>query len=140
VPVLSNIDPSVFPAISGANPVKDMEALGIIESFSVASLIEGADVMALTYDQLIAWAKNVADATGQLVAKAAGRTATGEHTRRIDRQNTDGVVRPVRFVIVVGGGIRLLVGSGGGCLFDVGLRHGNRRCTIFCVPLGPLGA
>ncbi|MEM9442162.1 MAG: ABC transporter substrate-binding protein [Pseudomonadota bacterium] len=27
-------------------------------------LPEGADVMALTYDQLIAWAKNVADATG----------------------------------------------------------------------------
>jgi multiple sugar transport system substrate-binding protein len=28
-------------------------------------LPEGADVMALTYDQLIAWAKNVAEATGQ---------------------------------------------------------------------------
>ena len=52
--VLSNIDPSVFPAISGANPVTDMEALGVIESFSVASLIEAADAAAKAADiQLI---------------------------------------------------------------------------------------
>ncbi len=44
--VLSNIDPSVFPAISGANPVDNMDALGIIESFSVTSLIEAADAAA----------------------------------------------------------------------------------------------
>ncbi|NNM29220.1 MAG: BMC domain-containing protein, partial [Akkermansiaceae bacterium] len=37
--VLSNIDPSVFPAISGANPVEELDALGVIESFSVTSLI-----------------------------------------------------------------------------------------------------
>ena len=40
---LSNLDPSVFPAISGANPVDKLDALGIIESFSVTSLIEAAD-------------------------------------------------------------------------------------------------
>ena len=44
--VLSNIDPSVFPAISGANPVEQMDALGVIESFSVTSLIEAADAAA----------------------------------------------------------------------------------------------
>ena len=44
--VLSNIDPSVFPAISGANAVGELEALGVIESFSVASLIEAADAAA----------------------------------------------------------------------------------------------
>ena len=44
--VLPNIDRSVFPAISGANPVEKLEALGIIESFSVASLIEAADTAA----------------------------------------------------------------------------------------------
>ena len=44
--VLSNIDPSVFPAISGANPVDNTDALGIIESFSVTSLIEAADAAA----------------------------------------------------------------------------------------------
>jgi microcompartment protein CcmL/EutN len=34
---------SVFPAIAGAANVENYDALGIIESFSVASLIEGAD-------------------------------------------------------------------------------------------------
>ncbi len=52
--VLSNIDPSVFPAISGANPVEKLEALGVIESFSVTSLIEAADTAAKAADvQLI---------------------------------------------------------------------------------------
>jgi microcompartment protein CcmL/EutN len=41
--VIPNLHESVFPAISGASKVEDMEALGIVESFSVASLIEGAD-------------------------------------------------------------------------------------------------
>ncbi|MFA6542349.1 MAG: BMC domain-containing protein, partial [Bacteroidota bacterium] len=34
---------SIFPAISGTTKVEELEALGIIEAFSVASLIEGAD-------------------------------------------------------------------------------------------------
>lgn len=52
--VLSNIDPSVFPAISGANPVAEMDALGVIESFSVTSLIQAADAAAKAADiQLI---------------------------------------------------------------------------------------
>ena len=52
--VLSNIDPTVFPAISGANPVEKLEALGVIESFSVTSLIEAADAAAKAADvQLI---------------------------------------------------------------------------------------
>jgi microcompartment protein CcmL/EutN len=33
----------VFPAIAGSTKVETLEALGIVESFSVASLIEGAD-------------------------------------------------------------------------------------------------
>jgi len=41
--VIPNIHESVFPAISGATKVEALEALGIVESFSVASLIEGAD-------------------------------------------------------------------------------------------------
>jgi microcompartment protein CcmL/EutN len=41
--VIPNLHESVFPAIAGSNKVEDLEALGIIESFSVASLIEGAD-------------------------------------------------------------------------------------------------
>ncbi len=44
--VIPNVHESIFPAMSGVNQVGELEALGIIESFSVASLIEGADAMA----------------------------------------------------------------------------------------------
>lgn len=44
--IIANVHESIFPAISGINKVEHLEALGIIESFSVASLIEGADAMA----------------------------------------------------------------------------------------------
>lgn len=41
--IIPNVHPSVFPAISGTSKVDMLEALGIVESFSVASLIEAAD-------------------------------------------------------------------------------------------------
>ncbi|MCL4851263.1 MAG: BMC domain-containing protein [Bryobacteraceae bacterium] len=41
--VIPNVHEAIFPAISGITKVERLEALGIIESFSVASLIEGAD-------------------------------------------------------------------------------------------------
>lgn len=41
--VIPNLHESIFPAVSGVNKAEALEALGIIESFSVASLIEGAD-------------------------------------------------------------------------------------------------
>lgn len=41
--VIPNVHESVFPAISGTTRIEALEALGVIESFSVASLIEGAD-------------------------------------------------------------------------------------------------
>lgn len=41
--VIPNVHESVFPAISGATKAEAVQSLGIIESFSVASLIEGAD-------------------------------------------------------------------------------------------------
>lgn len=41
--VIPNVHKDIFPAISGTNQVDNLEALGIIESFSVASLIEAAD-------------------------------------------------------------------------------------------------
>ena len=41
--VIPNLHESVFPAISGTSKVEVLEALGVVESFSVASLIEGAD-------------------------------------------------------------------------------------------------
>ncbi len=44
--VIPNLHESVFPALGGSVKVEKMEALGILESFSVASLIEGADAAA----------------------------------------------------------------------------------------------
>jgi microcompartment protein CcmL/EutN len=41
--VIPNLHEAVFPAIAGSSKVEVLEALGILESFSVASLIEGAD-------------------------------------------------------------------------------------------------
>ena len=41
--VIPNLHEAVFPAISGSSKVEVLSALGIVESFSVASLIEGAD-------------------------------------------------------------------------------------------------
>jgi microcompartment protein CcmL/EutN len=41
--VIPNVHESVFPAISGTTKVETLEALGVLESFSVASLIEAAD-------------------------------------------------------------------------------------------------
>jgi microcompartment protein CcmL/EutN len=41
--VIPNLHEMVFPAIAGSSKVEELEALGILESFSVASLIEGAD-------------------------------------------------------------------------------------------------
>jgi microcompartment protein CcmL/EutN len=41
--IIPNVHPDVFPAMSGSTGVEQLDALGIIEAFSVASLIEGAD-------------------------------------------------------------------------------------------------
>ena len=41
--VIANLHPSVFPAISGVAHLPKLLALGVIEAFSVASVIEAAD-------------------------------------------------------------------------------------------------
>ncbi|MDR3589837.1 MAG: BMC domain-containing protein [Negativicutes bacterium] len=41
--VLPNIHSSVFPALSGCTEIKELKALGVIESYSVASAITAAD-------------------------------------------------------------------------------------------------
>jgi len=40
---IANVHESIFPAISGVSKVEQLEALGVIEAFSVAALIEGAE-------------------------------------------------------------------------------------------------
>ncbi len=46
--VIPNIHPSVMPAIAGTNVIETVGALGIIEAFSVASLLEAADTAVKT--------------------------------------------------------------------------------------------
>jgi microcompartment protein CcmL/EutN len=41
--VIANVHPSVFPAISGVSHLPELKALGVIEGFTVASVIEAAD-------------------------------------------------------------------------------------------------
>ncbi len=41
--LIPNVHPQVFPAITGTQELPPLQALGIIETFSVASLIEAAD-------------------------------------------------------------------------------------------------
>lgn len=48
--VIPNIHPEVFPAIAGTAVVNELEALGIIESFSVSALIEAADAAVKSAD------------------------------------------------------------------------------------------
>jgi microcompartment protein CcmL/EutN len=52
--VIANVHPAIFPAISGVTHLPEMAALGVIESFSVASCIEAADAAVKACDvQLI---------------------------------------------------------------------------------------
>ncbi|MCU0960525.1 MAG: BMC domain-containing protein [Pirellulaceae bacterium] len=41
--VIANVHPAVFPAISGVTHLPELKALGVIEAFSMASVIEAAD-------------------------------------------------------------------------------------------------
>lgn len=41
--VIPRVHPEIIPAISGINHITDIKALGMIESFSVAALLEAAD-------------------------------------------------------------------------------------------------
>jgi microcompartment protein CcmL/EutN len=44
--LIPNVHEDIFPAMSGFGTQEPLQALGVIEAFSVASLIEGADAMA----------------------------------------------------------------------------------------------
>jgi microcompartment protein CcmL/EutN len=41
--VIANVHPAVFPAISGVSHLPELKALGVVEAFSIASVIEAAD-------------------------------------------------------------------------------------------------
>lgn len=46
--IIPNVHPEVFPAISGVEHLPEIKALGIIEGFTVASVIEAADAAVKT--------------------------------------------------------------------------------------------
>lgn len=53
--IIPNVHPAVFPAISGVTHLPELKALGVIEAFTVASVIEAADAAVKAADiQLIA--------------------------------------------------------------------------------------
>jgi microcompartment protein CcmL/EutN len=41
--VIANVHPAVFPAISGVTHLPELRALGVVEAFSVAAVLEAAD-------------------------------------------------------------------------------------------------
>ena len=43
--VIPNVHPQVFPAITGASCTEEVDALGIMESFSIAAMLETADAI-----------------------------------------------------------------------------------------------
>ena len=47
---IPSVDPALFPALGGSVILRQHEALGLIESFSVAALIEAADTAVKTAD------------------------------------------------------------------------------------------
>jgi microcompartment protein CcmL/EutN len=96
--VIPNIHESIAPAIVGARKVETLEALGIIESFSVASLIEAADAavkaasveiieirlaMALGGKAFVTLTGSVADVRAAVDAGAAVVAAKGLLTNKV---------------------------------------------------------
>ena len=96
--VIPNVHESIAPAISGINKIEALEALGIIESFSVASLIEAADAavkaanvklieirlaMALGGKAFVSLTGSVADVHSAVEAGAALVAAKGLLTNKV---------------------------------------------------------
>ena len=48
--VIPNVHPQVFPAITGATCVNGIDALGVMESFSIAAMLETADAILKSAD------------------------------------------------------------------------------------------
>lgn len=95
--VIPNIDKKLFPAIAGTAQVGKLEALGVIETFSIASLIEAADAAAKAAQvQLIEiklamamGGKALVTLTGSVAAVeaavAAGAASAGEKGLLVDK-------------------------------------------------------
>ncbi len=89
--VIPNVHSSIFPAIAGTTKAEQMEALGIIESFSVASLIEGADAMAKSANVRLVEVRLAMALGGKAFASCTGsvaavRAAVDAGARRISEK------------------------------------------------------
>jgi len=42
--VIPNVSPKVFPALTGTSPVRKWDAIGVLETFTMASTLMGADI------------------------------------------------------------------------------------------------
>ena len=73
--VIPNVHEAVPPAIAGFAKVEALEALGIIESFSVASLIEGADAMVKTANVRLVEVRLAMALGGKAFASCTGSVA-----------------------------------------------------------------
>jgi len=95
---IPNVHEAIFPALGGTNKVEALEALGIIESFSIASLIEAADAavksanvtlieirlaMALGGKAFVTMTGTVADVRSAVEAGAAVVAAKGLLTNKV---------------------------------------------------------
>jgi microcompartment protein CcmL/EutN len=95
---IPNVHEAIFPALGGTNKVEALEALGIIESFSIASLIEAADAavksanvtlieirlaMALGGKAFVTMTGSVADVRSAVEAGAAVVAAKGLLTNKV---------------------------------------------------------
>lgn len=73
--VIANVDPALFPAITGTVILRDYQALGIVESFSVAALIEGADTAVKAADVQLIEIRLAMALGGKAFARICGSTA-----------------------------------------------------------------
>jgi microcompartment protein CcmL/EutN len=95
--VIPNIHPEIFPAIAGGVQVERLDAMGIIETFSAASLIEAADAAVKAADvklleirlAMALGGKAFVTMTGSVAAVesavAAGAAVAGKRGLLVDR-------------------------------------------------------
>ena len=76
--IIPNVHPSVFPAISGTTDVHRIKALGIIETFTVASCIEAADKTAKTATVQLVEIRLAIGMGGKSYLSVTGNVSAGE--------------------------------------------------------------
>lgn len=76
--LIPNVDAALFPAISGTVLVQNKDALGIVESFSVAALIEGADAAVKAGDVQLLEIRLAMALGGKAYARMTGNVAAVE--------------------------------------------------------------